>query len=373
MRIAVLGAGIMGTTAARLLAPEDADLLVLDADEGRAKAAVAAAGRGESAPVDAGSSGLAEALRGADVVATCLPYRLNLAVMEAALEAGCAYADLGGLFHTTLRQLELHDRFRAAGLSAVVGIGIAPGVTNLFARIGADRLDTVTSIDMLNGSIDEDDSFGVPYAADTILDELTLPAMAFEGGELREVPAGSGAKAYRFPEPIGELEAVYTLHSELATLPRTIEGVRDVRWRLALPPAIARGFGLLAALGLAGTDPVETSAGPVAPREVTLAALARLPRSDGPHRDAEATVVEVRGTREGRPAVFVGEATTRPVDGLSAGAFGTALPLAVAARWLAEGRIAPGVHPPEEGITAEPFMGELAERGMSVRLDLKTA
>ena len=59
-----------------------------------------------------------------------------------------------------------------------------------------------------------------------------------------ERPAGSGVIEWDFPEPVGTQPAMYTLHSEPATLPETIQGVRDVRWRLALPHAVHAGFSL---------------------------------------------------------------------------------------------------------------------------------
>lgn len=372
MRIAVLGAGAMGTAAARLLARHaDARPLILDADERRARELASVAG-GDAAAVDVTGPELAERLAGTDVVAACLPYRLNLTVMEAALEARCHYADLGGLYHTTVRQLELDGRFREAGLAAVLGIGSAPGISNLLARAGADRLDSALRIDLLNASIEEGGGFGVPYAPDTILDEFTSPAMIYEGGELREVPAASGAIAYRFPDPIGEMEAFYTLHSEIATLPRTIGGVRDVRWRLALPPAVAQGFRTLVDLGLASEEPVQTTTGPVAPREVLLGALRRLPAPQGPPADHEVTIAEVEGVRGGRRATFTGVATfLPPPEGVSAGAFGTALPIAVAARWLAEGRVEPGVHPPETALPADAFLEDLASEGVGISLSVE--
>lgn len=366
MRIAVLGAGAMGSAAALLLGRRaDAELLVLDADRERAERVAEAVPRADAGGVE----DLVSVLRGVDAVASCVPYRLNLDVMEAALSAGRPYADLGGLYHMTLRQLELDQRFRGGGVSAVVGIGACPGLSNLLAAMAADRLDSVESVDIVDGARDENEEFGVPYSADTILDEFSAPAVVFEDGRLREVPAGSGGIRWPFPEPIGEMEAVYTLHSELATLPRTIAGVRDVRWRLALPPAIAEGFRLLVELGLASEEPVETSAGPVSPREVLRAVLARVPPPEGPPRDAEILLVRARGEKDGAPATFIGQARFEPQrEGISAGAFGTALPIAVAARWLAEGRIRAGVHPPETALEAEPFVAELVEEG--VRLDI---
>jgi saccharopine dehydrogenase (NAD+, L-lysine-forming) len=375
-RIAVLGAGAMGSGAARLLARrEDVELVVLDSDVERARRVAEACGGAATAAVaDIASPSLAEAFAGAEAVAACIPYRLNLPVMQACLTAGVHYADLGGLFHTTLKQLELHQRFADAGLSAVLGIGSAPGITNVLARAGADRLDagTVRSIDCLNGAIDASGEFGVPYSAATIIDEFTLPAMVFEDGTLREAPAASGAIRHRFPDPIGEQEAFYTLHSEPATLPSTIEGVRDVRWRLALPDVLTQGFRLLVNLGLTDERPLETAGGPVSPREILMQALSRLPAVQGPPQDVEAIDVIVTGAREGRAATFTGTTVFRPTpEGIGAGTFGTALPIGVAARWQADGRVPPGVHPPETAFDATAFLDELAAEGVEVRTSLE--
>jgi saccharopine dehydrogenase-like NADP-dependent oxidoreductase len=372
--IAVLGAGAMGSAAARLLTRhDDVELLVLDVDRPRAEA-VAAQCRAEGRGFDPTSGELVEILREVRSVAACIPYRVNLSTMEAALAAGCHYADLGGLFHTTLRQLELHDRFAEAGVSAVLGIGSAPGLTNVLARLGADRLDRVDSIDMVDGAVDlsaDGGAFGVPYSVDTVLDEFTQPAMVFEDGEMREVPAASGVVDWDFPEPVGTQPAMYTLHSEPATLPTTIPGVRDVRWRLALPRAVHEGFAFLVEVGLAGTEPVVTSAGEVAPREVLAAVLGRLPAPEGEPNDVEFLDVRVAGEEDGRPAVHRALARFDPSpERLSAGAFGTALPIAVAARWQAEGRVTPGVHAPETAFDPEPFIAELQAGGVEFRTEL---
>ena len=374
MRIAVLGAGMMGAATARLLARRpDVELLILDPDGGRAEQ-VAAEGGGQSATVGIGDPGLVDALAAADAVAACIPYRLNLDAMEAALSAKVPYADLGGLFHVTLRQLELDSRFLEAGVPAVIGIGCCPGISNLLAWVAADRLDEVRSIDIVDGAIEAGGEFSIPYSADTILDEFTHPAMVFEDGELKEVPAGSGAIRYLFPEPLGEMEAFYTLHSEPATLPDTIDGLQDVRWRLALPPKVAEGFRVLVGLGLASDEPVDTPSGRAVPREVLRALIARLPAPDGPPRDAEVLDVAASGMLDGRPARFLGRARFAPTrDGIGAGAFGTSIPIAVATRWLAEGRVAPGVHPPEQAFDAERFLQDVAAEGVDLEMTVEKA
>jgi lysine 6-dehydrogenase len=371
-RIAVLGAGAMGSAAAVLLARhQDVDLLVLDADAGRA-ARVAERAGAEGRGFDALAGELPSVLEDVSAVAACLPYRLNLEVMEAALAAGCHYADLGGLYHVTLKQWELDDRFREAGLSAVMGIGSAPGITNVLARLGVDRLDegSVRSIDLVDGAIDLSEgggAFGVPYSAETILDEFTLPAIVFEDGVLKEVPAGSGVIDWTFPEPIGTQPAMYTLHSEPATLPRTIPGVRDVRWRLALPRPIHEGFAFLVRTGLASRDPVMTSGGPVVPLEVLAVVLNGLSAVDETDRPSDREVIDVRvvGRKDGDAASYRSLASFTPSpEGLSAGAFGTAIPVATTVRWLAEGRVPPGVHPPEKAFDAEAFVADLEHEGV---------
>ena len=374
MRIAVLGAGMMGAATARLLARRaDVDLLILDPVAERAERVAARAG-GRPATVGIGAPSLPETLAGSDAVAACIPYRLNLEAMEAALAARVPYADLGGLFHVTLRQLELDARFLEAGVPAVIGIGCCPGISNLLARVAADRLDDVRSIDIVDGAIEAGGEFGIPYSADTILDEFTHPAIVFEDGDLKEVPAGSGAIRYLFPEPLGEMEAFYTLHSEPATLPDTIEGVQDVRWRLALPPKVADGFRVLVDLGLASEEPVDTPSGPAVPREVLRALVARLPVPDGPPRDAEVLDVTAAGRLDGRPARFLGRARLAPTrDGIGAGAFGTSIPIAVAARWLAEGLVPPGVHPPERAFDAPRFLQDLAAEGVDLEMNVEPA
>jgi saccharopine dehydrogenase-like NADP-dependent oxidoreductase len=369
MRIAVLGAGIMGSATARLLRRwDDVELLVLDPDGERA-AAVAARVSADARKVGVGDPDLPRALEGAAAMAACIPYRLNLEAMEAALEARVPYADLGGLFHVTRRQLERDGDFRQAGVPAVLGIGCCPGISNVLARATSERLDEVRSIDIVDGAVEEDGGFGVPYSMDTILDEFSRPAMVFEDGRLREVPPASGAIRYRFPEPLGEMEAVYTLHSEPATLPHTIEGVRDVRWRLALPPKIAEGFRLLVDLGLASEDPLETPSGKVIPRELLRALLGRGSTDETAPRDVEVLEVTAAGSRNGGPATVVGTARFDPSpEGIGAGAFGTSIPLVIATRWLAERRIPPGVHPPETALEPDPFLDEVRGQGAAVEI-----
>jgi len=185
------------------------------------------------------------------------------------------------------------------------------------------------------------------------------------------VPAGSGVVEWDFPEPVGRQPAMYTLHSEPATLPQTISGVRDVRWRLALPRAVHEGFAFLVSVGLGSSEPVPTSAGLVAPREVLVAVLNRMPAPEGEPNDVEYLDVRVVGEKDGAPANHRALARFDPsAEGLSAGAFGTALPITIAVRWMAEGRVAAGVHPPETAFDAAAFVAECEREGVRFSTEL---
>src|SRR5262249_11790306 len=132
----------------------------------------------QSASADAREpAALANLLRGSAVVINCTNHKFNLNVMEAALSAGVGYVDLGGLFTWTRRQLRLKKRFTDAGLTAVLGMGCAPGLTNVMAAEAGKGLETVQSIRIRVGSIDRSSNsgeFAFPYSAATIIEELTL-------------------------------------------------------------------------------------------------------------------------------------------------------------------------------------------------------
>ena len=154
--------------------------------------------RTESRAVDAHDGpALRQALQGVAVVVNCAPYPMNPTVMEAALQVPCHYLDLGGLFHTTRRQLEYDEAFRRRGLLAVLGMGSAPGITNVLARAAAARLRRVTAIRVYNGGV----SFTPPrgplsfaFSAATVLDELTLRPMVFARGRFRSAPPRLGRR-----------------------------------------------------------------------------------------------------------------------------------------------------------------------------------
>ena len=121
----------------------------------------------------------------------------------------------------------------------------------------------------------------------------------FIDGREQLMAAGGGARTYHLPE--GDVECVYTIHSEPATLPRSYadRGIRTVEWRLGLPPAHTLPLRALVASGMASTEPVRVNGHDVIPRDVLVAVLARqggAPEDPGALERLRAHVV---GTRAG--------------------------------------------------------------------------
>ncbi len=264
---------------------------------------------------------LARALRGADVCVNCADYRLNIEVMEACLAEAAHYLDLGGLFHMTRRQLELHGAFRAAGLTAILGMGSAPGKTNLLARAAVERLGTEPRTLHIWAVTRDPAAAGhplpAPYSVRTLLDELHMRPMVVEEGRVTDVEPLSGEAEREFPEPVGRARGVYTLHSELATLPRRYPSLEQASFRLCLTPGLLQK--LLALPEGEEPEPYEQSPASVAVHLVEAA-------------NGSSPVVGMTVTRGGS-------------------ARSTSEPAARAAAELAAGLIvAPGVHPPEEAI-----------------------
>jgi saccharopine dehydrogenase-like NADP-dependent oxidoreductase len=376
MRIAVVGgAGGMGAVAVTDLAHSRGveEVRVIDLDQERARELAARLGGPVMvAPAD----DLQKAVDGADAVVNAASHRLNVRVMEACLEAGAHYTDLGGLFHFALRQYELDEAFRDRGLAAAISMGSAPGLTNMLAAACCDRLETVASIEIADAFVpgrepSPADPYVPPYAASTLIDELTEPAAVFLDGELRMVPADSGAKVYEFPE--GSVECVYTIHSEPATLPRSYaaKGIRNVEWRLGLPALDVQRFRAFIAAGLTSTEPIDVGGGAVVPRDVLAAVLMRQGRLLDVPEDPDGVEwfrVVVTGSRAGHDATLVAEMRVgeRPEWESGAGATVTGTPPSVAAQMLCRGdRLGDGVGGPEAMLPVGPFFAELARRGLA--------
>ncbi len=377
MKIVVLGgAGKMGCIAVQDLAGDPrVDEVVIadfDLDQARTVAGIINSSKVSVQHVDVNDHvALVAVLQGADACLNATVYYFNLAVMEACLEAGVPYTDMGGLFHTTRKQLELSDRFAEAGLSAVLGMGSAPGVPNIQARYAADRLDTVEYIHIYDGiKPPPPDEVRFTYAVPTIVDELTLSPMVYRDGEFLACEPLSEFEDYWFTRPVGLLPMHLSLHSEVATLPLSFrhKGVQEVFFKInywGMAKETVDKIRVLADFGFAGRQPVEVKGQQIVPRDLLVALMSGYvppitdflaPPQNRPPDWVKEIVTEVRGTKGGKTLTYrLGTLTCK-------GALPTGVAPSRAAIWLAEGRISPGIHPPELALDPLPFLKELEQR-----------
>lgn len=265
---------------------------------------------------------VARGLEGSKVVVNAADYRLNLPVMRGALEAGAHYIDLGGLYHVTSRQLGLDGEFAERDVGALLGMGSAPGKTNLLTAAAVARLgEEPRTLEIWAAARDPaavEHPFPAPYSVRTLLDELQMQPVIVHGGKVRKVEPLSGEAERDLPDPVGRAKGIYTLHSELKTLPLAFPSLDSASFRLCLAPGLLEK---LLALG-EGEEPT--------PYEQSEAAVA-------------VHLVDVAGpTRR-----VVGWTLTRGGSARS-----TSEPPARAAVELQEGRLRfSGVKPPEDAIT----------------------
>jgi saccharopine dehydrogenase-like NADP-dependent oxidoreductase len=383
MRVVVLGAGGVGSSAAAVAArrPFFEHMVLADVDRGRAERAVAGLGeRFAAAQVDATSVEQIVALLAserADAILNACDPRFNPPILEAGRQAGVTYLDMamtlsrpGVLLGS--EQLDQDEAWREAGLLCLAGIGVEPGLSDVFARYAADNL--FSEIDEL-GVRDGADlvvagyDFAPTFSIWTTIEECLNPPLIWERerGWFTTEPF-SEPEVFDFPEGIGSLECVNVEHEEVVLMPRWIDCKRAT-FKYGLGEEFIDVLKTLHKLGLDSTETVNVRGIEVAPRDVVAAALPD-PASLGDRmtgRTCAGTFVTGTGS-DGNPRrtylyhVVDNEQSMREY-GHQAVVLQTALNPVVALELLAEGAWqGTGVLGPE-AFPAEPFLELLADYG----------
>ncbi len=215
---------------------------------------------------------LASALADTEVVLNATYMRQNVPVTDAAIAARVHLVDLGSYYPETLQQLERHEAAERAGCRIVPGCGVAPGLTNVLARLGADRLDSVDSIAMY--SYITHPMWTSPGIVVTRFDASTGTSIVWKDGRAVEHPSFSGEERFAFPEPYGEQEVHLVPHPEPLTLPRTID-VRDVVFKVGYPADETTRIRVLLELGFDRDEPFALDGEPISPRRFAASYIGR--------------------------------------------------------------------------------------------------
>jgi lysine 6-dehydrogenase len=319
---------------------------------------------------------LVREMRKWDCVINSTWYDLNVSIMNAAIDAGIHYCDLGGLYHQTLRQLALDARAKDAGVTCVLGIGSTPGTMNVMGMYGASKLDRIDTVRLRSSgavvSGGEPGKFVPPYAIRTIFDEFSLDAPILRKGKIRFVPALSGLERSEFRPPVGVVEGYYTIHSELATMPMRIgKGVQEMDFIVAFPPGFRETIATLVRLGLASREASVVEGIKVRPYDVTSTVIDALPKPNEPELDVDIQRCVLIGERDGNRITLRYEAVTWPHKkwNVGGGVVDTGVPPSIAAQWMVKGLIKDrGAIPPELAFEPLAYFKELSARRRGIRV-----
>ncbi|NEC84523.1 saccharopine dehydrogenase family protein [Streptomyces sp. SID12501] len=330
MRVLLVGAGGVGTAITRIAARRSFfDLMVVaDYDPARAEAAVAALDAGErfvAERVDASDeAAVAELLarHGCDVLLNATDPRFVMPLFRAAGAAGVTYLDMAMSLsrpHAERpyaecgvklgdEQFAAADEWAKAGALALVGMGVEPGMSDVFARYAADELfDEIEEIGIRDGAnltVDGYD-FAPSFSIWTTIEECLNPPVVYESGRgWFTTEPFSEPEVFDFPEGIGPVECVNVEHEEVLLVPRWIDA-RRVTFKYGLGEEFIQTLRTLHLLGLDRTGPVTVpgAAGPVAvsPRDVVAACLPD-PATLGERMHGKTCAgTWVKGTKDGAP------------------------------------------------------------------------
>jgi len=324
---------------------------------------------------------LAATLQGVALCINAVPTLAGhqMAIFAAALAAGTDYIDLGGLGTCTVKQIAWHDRFKAAGVVAVIGTGSDPGMSNVICRAVADRLDRIDSINLywaaeLSGP--ENPVLCPPYSVSTVLAEYAHPSTQFLNGTHVTCAPQTGQEIIDLPEPWGRCIFMYSAHSEQLTVPLAEgikdKGIREFTWKLHLPRREHEAWVGLVKAGFGDFDrPVTVNGQSVTPLDVLNAMIARN-IAENAHRIPTQQSNEIhfaigRGTIGGKPATVRCDVVLRPdpiYDGYVDA--GTSMNASIAAQLILKGPRRPGVYAPEGYFDPEVYFAEGRKRKFDI-------
>jgi saccharopine dehydrogenase-like NADP-dependent oxidoreductase len=399
VRALVLGAGAVG--GAIVVAASRSDvfetIVVADVDHARAETTAQRTDdtRVRAATIDASDADAIVALAqssGTDAIVNACDPRFNPPIFDAAFRAGCTYVDMAMTLSEPhaerpyeepgvmlgAAQLAAHEQWKQRGLLALVGMGVEPGLSDVFARYAADHLfSAIDDVGVRDGSnlVIDGFAFAPTFSIWTTIEECLNPPLIWERdrGFYTTAPF-SEPEPFAFPGGIGEVECVNVEHEEVVLVPRWVECKR-VTFKYGLGDEFVDVLRALHKTGLDSTRPVRVRGVEVSPRDVVAAVLPDPATLGDRMHGVTCAGTWVRGTgADGQPReVYLyhlsdNEETMRR-HGAQAVAWQTAINPVVALECIASGDWSgAGVLGPE-AFDAVPFLDRLRDRGEPWHID----
>ena len=309
-------------------------------------------------------------MRGCHAVVSAMPYRFNVALARAAVRARASFCDLGGNTELVEEALRLHKDAQKAGVAIVPDCGVAPGLSNVLARIAYEETPGARDIQIRCGGLPVDPEgrplgYGLVFDIAGVTNEYRGEAIILRDGKLRRMEAFTECEPFAGPRKLGPLEAFFT-SGGTSTAPKTLRGkLRTYEYKTIRYAGHFDRMRAVIDLGMLSLDPVDVGGRRVVPREVFHATAG--PRWFDPDiRDLLLLRVECRGTR-GRGVRYSLEVHYDEKTGFRAMEQATGYPAAVVAHALAHGEVAPGARTPDRCKFGAEHIRALRERGLKIR------
>ncbi len=384
-RYVVLGAGIQGVAIAYDMAKfgEAEQVLLLDVNADQAaKAAkhindLLGYNRVQAGSVDVRNKDqVMTLLHGAHSCLSAVPYQFNADLAEWAVEAGVHFNDLGGNTAVVFKELELHEKALAKGVSVVPDCGVAPGLANTLAAHGISQLDSCEEVQTRCGGLPQNPKppldYMLVFSVGGLTNEYFGKAVILRDGKRVEVDTFDELETIQLPEPLGECEA-FTTSGGTSTTPWTYEGqVKTYEYKTIRYKGHFEKMKVMKDLGLLELEPVMVDGQPVVPRHLFHEVVT--PRLTFPdEKDLLVLRVTCRGTKDGLPRTLEYTIVDYQDDetGFNAMSRMTGFPASIVSIMQARGETLQGAVPLEKAVPTEAFLVELAKRG--IHMDIKVS
>lgn len=379
MRMLVLGAGLQGSACAYDLLQNakitEVRLAGLDMGHIAPFLAPYSGKRLIPTPLDVRDKDAVRALmRESDAVMSAIPYYFNDKLAKLAADVGVHFCDLGGNTDIVREQKRLDATAKEKGITIIPDCGLAPGMVNILAQYGIDKLDTVDEVRIYVGGLPQHPepplNYQIVYSLEGVLDYYTTLSSIVRDGKEMQVKALSEREPVQFDAPVGELEAFHTAGG-LSTMAERYEGkIPTMEYKTLRYPGHAAIMEAVRELGLLDLEPIDVKGVKVVPRDVAIAAMApRLTKPNG--KDLVALRVTVKGQKEGKEKTISFQLVDRYDEdrGISAMMRTTGYSLSITGQMQAAREAGPaGVHTPDEAIPALKYIEELKKRGINIEI-----
>jgi saccharopine dehydrogenase (NAD+, L-lysine forming) len=318
---------------------------------------------------------LIERIKPSMVINVALPYQ-DLTIMDACLETGIHYLDTANYEPPDEARFEYkwqwayQDRFKSAGLMALLGSGFDPGVTNVFIAYAKkhhfDRIDTVDILDCNAG--DHGYPFATNFNPEINIREVTANGRYFESGEWVETKPMEISRVFDFPE-IGPRKMYLLYHEEMESLTKHMPEVKRMRFWMTFGDSYLKHLEVIQNLGLDGIKPVDFQGQKIVPLKF-LKAMLPDPASLGPRTKGKTNIgCIIKGEKDGKPVsryiynVSDHESCFKETNAQGV-SYTTGVPAMIGAKMMLQDKwMQPGVWNMEQ-FDPDPFMDDLNQYGL---------